>query len=103
MVLRCLVPFVFVTTSLAVGCSHSTDRAYDGKGSIEFSLVERAGHETLNADDIANNSLGSPGDAFDFVLFAEEAPDSQQHRARILTGHEGTRRMPGLMGGVKKR
>lgn len=93
--------FDFADASKQV-CTEVVYRAYDGKGPIEFSLVERAGHETLSADDIVNNLLGSPGNVFDFVLFAEEAPDTQQHRARILTGDEGTRRMQGLMGGVKK-
>ncbi len=76
-------------------------RALDGKGSIEFALVERAGHPTLSADDIANNYLAARGKSFEFVLFAEETPNSQAHRARIWVGDVGTRRLAELMAGVK--
>jgi hypothetical protein len=92
--------FDFADASKQV-CTEVVYRALDGKGPIQFSLVERAGHETLSADDIANNYLAGPGNEFDFVLFAEEAHDSQEHRARILVGDVGTSRLTELMAGVK--
>jgi hypothetical protein len=92
--------FDFADASKQV-CTEVVYRALDGKGPIRFSLVKRAGHETLSADDIANNFLGAPGKAFDFVLFAEEASDSPQHHARILEGQVGTTRVRELMAGEK--
>ena len=91
--------FDFADASKQV-CTEVVYRAFDGKGPIQFSLVERAGHETLSADDIANNYLGAPGKSFDFVLFAEEAPDSKEHRARILAGDAGKSRLEELIAGV---
>jgi hypothetical protein len=92
--------FDFADASKQV-CTEVVYRAFNGKGPIQFSLVERAGHETLSADDIANNYLAAPGKSFDFVLFAEEADDSPEHRARILVGDVGTSRLAELMVGVK--
>ena len=88
--------FDFADASKQV-CTEVVYRALDGKGPIQFSLVERAGHETLSADDIANNFLAAPGKAFDFVLFAEQASESLQHHARIFTGEAGTNRLSELM------
>ena len=92
--------FDFADASRQV-CTEVVYRALDGKGPIKFSLVERAGHETLSADDIANNYLAAPGTSFDFILFAEEAPDSREHLARILVGEVGASRLAELMDGVK--
>jgi hypothetical protein len=92
--------FDFADASKQV-CTEVVYRAFDGKGLIRFSLLKRAGHETLSADDIANNFLGAPGKAFDFVLFAEEASDSPQHHARILEGQVGTTRVRELMAAEK--
>ncbi len=82
-------------------CTEVVYRALDGKGPIEFTLVQRAGHPTLSADDIANNYLASPGTAFAFVLFADELPESPEHRARILTGKAGRTRLTELMSAQK--
>jgi permuted papain-like amidase YaeF/Yiix C92 family enzyme len=78
-------------------CTEVVYRALDGKGSINFALVERAGHPTLSADDIANNYLASPSKSFEFVLFAEEAPKSNTHQARIMAGEAGIQRLTELM------
>jgi hypothetical protein len=78
-------------------CTEVVYRAFDGKGAIKFALTQRAGHPTLSADDIANNYLASPRKAFEFVLFADEAPESVEHRARILTGKAGITRLTELM------
>ena len=78
-------------------CTEVVYRALDGKGPIDFTLVKRAGHPTLSADDIANNYLAAPGKAFQFVLFADETPESPEHHARILTGEVGTTRLNELM------
>ncbi len=82
-------------------CTEVVYRALDGKGTIEFTLVQRAGHPTLSADDIANNYLASPGTAFEFVLFADELPESPEHRAQILTGKVGITRLTALMSAQK--
>jgi hypothetical protein len=82
-------------------CTEVVYRALDGKGSVKFTLVKRAGHPTLSADDIANNYLASPGKAFEFVLFADELPGSPEHRARILTGETGMARLTDLLSAQK--
>jgi hypothetical protein len=78
-------------------CTEVVYRALDGKGPIQFTLVQRAGHPTLSADDIANNYLASPGEAFEFVLFADESPESPDHGGQILTGKAGITRLTELM------
>jgi hypothetical protein len=78
-------------------CTEVVYRALDGKGLIEFTLVERAGHPTLSADDIVNNYLAAPGKTFEFVLFADESPASDQHQAGILTDQVGIARLTELM------
>jgi hypothetical protein len=82
-------------------CTEVVCRALDGKGPIEFTLVQRAGHPTLSADDIANNYLASPEKAFEFVLFADESPESPDHGAQILTGKAGITRLTELMSAQK--
>jgi hypothetical protein len=64
---------------------------------VAFTLVERAGHPTLSADDIANAFLESTPQAFDLVLYAEEKPGSGKHEALILTGADGQQRLAALM------
>ena len=92
--------FDFTDASKQV-CTEVVYRAFDGKDPIRFSLVKRAGRETLSADDIVHIYLAAPGKSFDFVLFAEEAPDSQEHRAQILAGDDGVNRLTELMAGMK--
>lgn len=92
--------FDFADASKQV-CTEVIYRAFDGKDTIRFSLVKRAGRETLSADDIVHNYLAAPGKSFDFVLFAEEAPDSKEHRAEILAGDDGAGRLIKLMAGLK--
>ena len=86
--------FDFADASMQV-CTEVIYRAINGKGAIDFKLTERAGHETLSADDIANYHLDS--EAFDFVLFVEKNPDSKTNEALVLVGSEGERRLKALM------
>jgi hypothetical protein len=86
--------FDFADASRQV-CTEVIYRAINGKGSIDFALTERAGHETLSADDIANYHLDS--EAFDFVLLVETAPDSKNNGALIFVGAEGELRVKTLM------
>jgi hypothetical protein len=88
--------FDFADASKQV-CTEVVYRAFDGKGPIEFTLVPRAGHETLSADDIALSYLRSPGTSFDFVLLADETPGSSEYRGRILLGEPGKSRLKQLM------
>jgi hypothetical protein len=90
--------FDFADASKQV-CTEVIYRAIDGKGSIEFPLTERGGHETLSADDIANYHLDS--EAFDFVLLVEPDPDSKNNEAVVLVGPEGENRMKALMQAAK--
>lgn len=90
--------FDFADASKQV-CTEVIYRAIDGKGSIEFPLTERGGHETLSADDIANYHLDS--EAFDFVLLVEPDPDSNNNEAVVLVGPAGESRMKALMQAAK--
>lgn len=83
-------------------CTEVVYRALDGKGPINFTLVDRAGHPTLSADDIVHLHLASPGTTFTFVLLADEMPNSPDHQARILTGEAGAKRLVELMAAQKK-
>ena len=86
--------FDFADASMQV-CTEVIYRAINGKGSIDFKLTERAGHETLSADDITNYHLGS--EAFDFVLLVETDPDSKNNEALLLVGSEGELRLKAFM------
>jgi hypothetical protein len=86
--------FDFADGSMQV-CTEVIYRGINGKGSIDFVLTERGGHETLSADDIANYHLDS--EAFDFVLFVETDPDSKNNQALLLDGAEGELRFKALM------
>lgn len=90
--------FDFADASKQV-CTEVIYRAINGKGSINFSLTERAGHETLSADDVANYHLNSK--AFDFVLLADTDPDSKNDEARVFSGSEGESRIKALMNATK--
>jgi hypothetical protein len=78
-------------------CTEVIYRALDGKGTIRFELTERVGHVTLSADDIVNDYLEKNTESFDFVLYAENAPETQDHEANILVGSTGTQRLKTLM------
>jgi hypothetical protein len=80
-------------------CTEVIYRAINKKGSIDFELTERAGHETLSADDIVNYHLDS--EAFDFVLLVETNPDSKNNEALVFTGPEGKNRIEALMNTTK--
>ena len=86
--------FDFAEASQQV-CTEVIYRAINNKGSIDFALTERAGHETLSADDIANYHLDS--EAFDFVLLVETNPDSKNNEALVFVGPEGENRVEALM------
>ena len=90
--------FDFADASQQV-CTEVIYRALNGKGSIDFALTARAGHETLSADDIANYYLDS--DAFDFVLLVETKPDSKNNEALVFVGPEGEQRIEALMNAAK--
>ncbi len=88
--------FDFSDASLQV-CTEVIYRAIDERGSIDFTLTERAGHETLSADDIANYFLNANPSAFEFVLFVEENPQTKNHEALIWLGDEGRDRLESVM------
>jgi hypothetical protein len=90
--------FDFADASYQV-CTEVIYRAINGKGPINFALTERAGHETLSADDIANYHLNSK--AFDFVLLVETNPDSKNNEALLFVGPDGENRVEALMNSTK--
>jgi hypothetical protein len=72
-------------------CTEIVYGVLDGKGPVDFVLVQRPGHETLSATDIANNCLHISGASFESIIFAEEATDSSQHLAEIVVAGHGNR------------
>jgi hypothetical protein len=92
--------FDFADASRQV-CTEVHYRTLNGKGGIDFMLTERAGHETLSADDIVHYYKETLPQQFELVLFADENPESQHHLARILTGAEAGHRLKALMSGTK--
>ncbi len=93
--------FDFADASRQV-CTEVIYRAINGKGSIDFELTERAGHETLSADDIANYHLSPGTDAFEFVLLVEPDPGSSENGAVVYTGAEGEAKLKSLMAQAEK-
>jgi hypothetical protein len=83
-------------------CTEVIYRAIDGKGGIEFTMTERAGHPTLSADDVANYYLANKPSAFDLILYAEEGPQLKDHQAIIMVGEQGAERLKALMAEQKK-
>ena len=92
--------FDFADASRQV-CTEVQYRALNGKGGIYFTLIERAGHVTLSADDIVNYYLETQPQQFELVLFADENPGTQLHQARVLTGAEAEHRLKELMADPK--
>ena len=92
--------FDFADASLQV-CTEVIYRALNGKGSIDFALTVRAGHETLSADDIANYHLAPNSQAFDFVLIVEADPQGKHNEALISAGPDGERKLESLMKSTK--
>jgi hypothetical protein len=81
-------------------CTEVIYRGLQGRGGVVFDLTVRAGHETLSADDIALYYLNKHPQAFQFVLYAEEDPNGEDHAAVILTGKDGVQRLRELMKSV---
>ena len=92
--------FDFADASRQV-CTEVIYRALDGKGSINFELTVRAGHETLSADDIVNYHVAPNSQAFDFVLLVEADPQGKKNEAMIVLGPNGERRLESLMKEIK--
>ncbi len=92
--------FDFANSSRQV-CTEVHYRALSGKGGISFTLTERAGHETLSADDIVHYYLETRPQQFELVLFADEDPGAKHHQARVLTGADAEDRLKALMATAK--
>ena len=92
--------FDFADASRQV-CTEVIYRALNGKGSIDFELTVRAGHETLSADDIVNYHLAPNSQAFDFVLFVKADPQGKKNEALIFLGPDGEHRLESLMTDIK--
>jgi hypothetical protein len=88
--------FDFADASRQV-CTEVHYRTLNGKGGINFVLTERAGHETLSADDIVRSYTDTRPQQFELVLYADEDPAAQHHQARILTGNEAEQHLKALM------
>ncbi len=81
-------------------CTELIYRSLNKRGPIQFSLINRFGRETLIADDIIDYYFSketTKPKAFDFVLIAVEAPNSEIHQAQILTGDNGKKTLRQIM------
>jgi len=92
--------FDFADASRQV-CTEVHYRTLTGKGGIGFTLTERAGHETLSADDIVRYYMETRPQQFELVLLADEDPDARHHHARLLTGADAEHRLKALMAEAK--
>lgn len=88
--------FDFADASRQV-CTEVIYRALMGLNEIDFPLTKRGGHVTLSADDIVHYWLNEQPDSFEFILYAEESKLPPPHRANILTGPQGKKRVEKLM------
>jgi hypothetical protein len=79
-------------------CTEVIYRSLHNQKPIRFNLIKRMGIWTLSADDLVHTYLSSKPGVFDFVLYAEENPDSKGE-AVIWTGSAGERRLAALMNG----
>lgn len=81
-------------------CTEVVYRSLQGRGGIDFSLVKRAGHVTLSADDIIQYYLENPHREFACIAFVDEDEQAagsakllvfdhaQQHVARLMHNSE---------------
>ena len=88
--------FDFADSSRQV-CTEVIYRSLNGVNGIDLPLRRRGGHVTLSADDLITYWLEERPEAFEFVLYAEEAPRRPGHRAHVLDGESGMRRLEELM------
>ena len=88
--------FDFADASRQV-CTEVIYRSLNGMHGIDFPLTRRGGHVTLSADDLVTYWLEDRPEAFEFVLYAEEAPLTPGHGARVLHGEAGKRYLEMLM------
>ncbi len=79
-------------------CTEVIYRSLHKHGPIQFDLIKRMGTWTLCADDIIYYYLSGDQKTFDFVLYAEESPDSKG-KAVLLTDAAGKQRLVSLMNG----
>jgi len=92
--------FDFADASRQV-CTEVHYRTLTGKGGINFTLTERAGHETLSADDIVHYHMETRPQQFELVLLADEDPGARHHQASVLTGADAEHRLKALMAEAK--
>lgn len=78
-------------------CTEVVYRTTDGKGSIDFSLVEMKGMWILAADDILRYYLGHNPGGFELVMLADMSSEAGDYQAQILTGAEGLKAVYKLM------
>ncbi len=65
--------------------------------SVDFSLVRMKGRWILAADDILRYYLGENPAAFEFILLADKAPNSNNFNAEITQGDQGLKVLYQLM------
>lgn len=79
-------------------CTEVIYHTLNGRGKINFPMVQRLGMPTLAADDILKYYLSQPGEAFSLVFLGVPDAASSGHEGVVLTGEEANTRLRGLLG-----
>lgn len=80
-------------------CTEVIYHTLNGRGRIQFPMVQRFGMPTLSADDILNYYLTKPGEAFDLVFLGAPDPSASGHEGVVLVGEDATSRLRALLAG----
>lgn len=79
-------------------CTEIVYRSLNGLNEIDFQLALHTGHLTLSSDDILRYGLEKRPEAFEFILYVEEAKLRPGHPARLRSGELGERRLKQVIG-----
>ena len=78
-------------------CTEVIYHTLNGRGPIQFPMVQRFGMPTLSADDILRYFLSKPGSAFQLVFLGCPDPAASGHTGAVLTGAEAESRLRDLL------
>ncbi len=82
-----------------VCCTEMVYHTLNGRGRIQFPMVQRFGMPTLSADDILKYYLSKPGEAFELVFLGAPDPASSGNDGVVLVGEDANTRLRSLLAG----
>lgn len=80
-------------------CTEVVYHTLNGRGRIQFPMVQRFGMPTLSADDILKYYLSKPGDAFELVFLGAPDRAASGHDGVVLVGEDANTRLRSLLAG----